>query len=102
MVHLSDLSEKEKLNALNEIRILASIRHPNVIAFKEVFLEENTSNLWYLTFFMFYKNIFFFSIVMELADAGDLSQKILEHQKRGNLFQESEIWSIFIQVERIS
>lgn len=36
---------------------------------------------------------------MELADAGDLAQKILEHQKRGNLFQESEIWNIFIQVK---
>ena len=36
---------------------------------------------------------------MELADGGDLSQKIMEHHKKGSLFQESEIWNIFIQVE---
>lgn len=36
---------------------------------------------------------------MELADSGDLAQKITEHQKKGSLFQESEIWNIFIQVQ---
>jgi len=37
-----DLNEKEKNNALNEVRILASIRDPNIISYKEVFLTENT------------------------------------------------------------
>jgi len=36
-----DLNEKEKNNALNEVRILASIRDPNIISYKEVFLTEN-------------------------------------------------------------
>jgi len=31
MVKLDHLSEKEIENAINEVRILASIRHPNVI-----------------------------------------------------------------------
>lgn len=35
---------------------------------------------------------------MEYADNGDLFQKITGHQKRGFLFEEEEIWSIFIQV----
>lgn len=35
---------------------------------------------------------------MEHADGGDLLQRIQEHQKRGVLFDENEIWSIFIQV----
>ena len=35
---------------------------------------------------------------MEYANDGDLLQKIIDHQKRGILFQESEIWNIFIQV----
>lgn len=30
-VKLQNLTEKEKQNALNEVRILASIRHPNVV-----------------------------------------------------------------------
>ena len=46
-VRLMNLSDKEKYNALNEVRILASIRHPNVIMYKEAFLEEKTNSLWY-------------------------------------------------------
>jgi NIMA (never in mitosis gene a)-related kinase len=32
-VKLGNLSEKEKQNALNEVRILASIRHPNIVGY---------------------------------------------------------------------
>ena len=35
---------------------------------------------------------------MDYADNGDLYQKIVEHQKKGQLFSEIEIWNIFIQV----
>ena len=38
-VNLNGLSEKEKQNALNEVRILASIRHPNVIGYREAFFD---------------------------------------------------------------
>lgn len=37
-VKLLNLSEKEKQNALNEVRILASIRNPFVVSYKEVFI----------------------------------------------------------------
>lgn len=43
-----ELNEKEKVNSLNEVRILASIRDPNIVSYKEVFLTENTCQLWYL------------------------------------------------------
>jgi len=56
-VKMGKLSAKEKENALNEIRILASINHPNVIGFKEGFFEDSTGCL---------------CIVMEHADAGDM------------------------------
>jgi NIMA (never in mitosis gene a)-related kinase len=39
---LGKLTAKEKDNALNEVRILASIDHPNVIAYKEAFFEESS------------------------------------------------------------
>lgn len=45
-VKLTNLSEKEKQNALNEVRILASIRDNNIIAYKEVFIDEPSSSLW--------------------------------------------------------
>lgn len=31
---MNNLTEREKLNALNEVRILASINHNNVISYK--------------------------------------------------------------------
>ena len=45
-VKLGNLNEKERENALNEIRILASIRNPNVICYKEAFWENNSNSLW--------------------------------------------------------
>ena len=40
------LNEKERSNAINEVRILASIDDPNVISYKEVFVDKNYSSLW--------------------------------------------------------
>ena len=45
-VKLLNLSDKEKQNALNEVRILASIKHPSIIAYKEAFIEEASNSLW--------------------------------------------------------
>jgi NIMA (never in mitosis gene a)-related kinase len=45
-VKLDHLSEKERENAINEVRILASIKHPNVIQYKDAFLDENSKSLW--------------------------------------------------------
>lgn len=41
---LANLSEKEIENALNEVRILASLKNNSIVAYKEVFLEGK--NLW--------------------------------------------------------
>lgn len=38
-VKMGGLSPKEKENALNEIRILASIHHPNIVGYKEAFID---------------------------------------------------------------
>jgi NIMA (never in mitosis gene a)-related kinase len=45
-VRMQKLSDKEKENALNEVRILASIRHPNIVAYKEAFIDEPSQSLW--------------------------------------------------------
>lgn len=39
-VKFKSLSKKEKQAALNEIRILASVKHKNVIVYKEAFFIE--------------------------------------------------------------
>jgi NIMA (never in mitosis gene a)-related kinase len=39
-IKLQRLKEKDKKNALNEIRILASLRHPNLASYREAFYDE--------------------------------------------------------------
>jgi len=39
-VKMGKLSDKEKENALNEVRILASIQHKSICAYHEAFIDE--------------------------------------------------------------
>jgi NIMA (never in mitosis gene a)-related kinase len=82
-VKILNLSEKERENALNEIRILASIKNPNIVQYKEAFFDDDTNQL---------------CIIMEFADDGDLYQKIVDQKKQAHLLKEDDIWNIFIQV----
>jgi len=66
-VKMGKLSEKEKQNALNEVRILASIQHTNIIGYKDCFFENAAGNL---------------CIIMEVADNGDLLQLIEKTKKQ--------------------
>ena len=84
-VNLSNLSQKEKENSLNEVRILASVKSTFVIAYKEAFIDETDQSL---------------CIVMEYADKGDLYQKITQFKKIGCLIDEVDIWRIFIQMTK--
>jgi len=84
-VKLGSLSEKEKQNALNEVRILASVKSSFVVSYKEAFYDEAEQCL---------------GIVMEYADKGDLYQKICEFKKQCVYFEESDIFRIFIQITR--
>lgn len=44
-VKMGNLTPKEKENALNEVRILASLHHKNVISYKEAFFDDGTNSL---------------------------------------------------------
>ena len=82
-VRISQLTDKEKQNSLNEIRILASLSHKNIIGYKDAFFDENSKTL---------------NIVMEYADNGDMSQKIKYNLKHGLIFRENIIWNYLIQI----
>ena len=79
-VKLSTLNQKEKENALNEVRILASIKNPHIISYKDAFLDENATTL---------------CIIMEYAAGGDTYQKIQQLQKTRQFMKEEDIWRIF-------
>lgn len=56
-IRMSRIKEKDRQNALNEVRILASEQGEHVIEFKEAFYDDSSSHL---------------CLVMEYAARGDL------------------------------
>jgi serine/threonine protein kinase len=44
-VKIHEMNEKDRDNAINEVRILASIQHPNVVSYRDAFVDNNM--LWY-------------------------------------------------------
>ena len=82
-VKIGRLGKKEKDNSFNEVRLLASLDHKNIIGYKEAFFDDRSKTL---------------NIVMEYADGGDLSTKIKEYKRKNLYFEEEEIWSTLIQI----
>jgi NIMA (never in mitosis gene a)-related kinase len=80
-VSLENLSQKERENAVNEVRILASLQHENIISYKESFSVDNGKTL---------------CIVMDYASDGDLYQKIVKNKKLKSYFPEDTVWRILI------
>jgi NIMA (never in mitosis gene a)-related kinase len=66
---------------VNEIRILASVRHPNIIRYRDSFVDNER-----------------LYIITDFADHGDLSVVIARHKKAGTTMPEDEAWSIFVQL----
>jgi len=82
-VKLGNLSDKEKENALNEVRILASIQSTYIVSYKEAFFDDNSLALY---------------IVMEYAGGGDLLAKLNTHYKSKTYMEEKDIWVFAIQM----
>ena len=82
-VFLEKLNKKEQENSVNEVRLLASINHPNVIGYKEAFWNDKNCSL---------------NIIMEYADDGDLQKKIIKKREEGKNFNENLIWLYSIQM----
>ena len=48
-IRIATLNEKELANCLNEVRILASIDHPNILAYKDSFYDDLTNTFCIVT-----------------------------------------------------
>merc|ERR1711959_122804 len=70
-----NMTEQERGKALREVRILHTLKHPNIIGYKDSYLDDEG----------------FLCIIMEYADGGDIHQ-LLQVQKHHNLpFEESTL-----------
>ena len=82
-VFFENLKQREQENSVNEVRLLASVSHPNVISYKEAFFDEKNNSL---------------NIIMEYATDGDLLSEIIKKKENSELFQENIIWLYSIQM----
>ena len=82
-IDIRSMSEIQRNLIINEIKIMKKLNHFNVIK--------------YIDFIHDKKNYFYF-IIMEYANKGDLSNIIFEKKNLKTNFNEKEILSIFIQI----
>jgi len=80
-VNLRQMTQKEREDAVNEVRLLASIRHDRVIRYFDAFIESDRMY-----------------IVMEYAKGGDLYMKMKKHKEKKIFLEEKTILDIFAQV----
>eukprot|EP00940_MAST-03C_sp_MAST-3C-sp2_P002165 g2165.t1 len=80
-VDMRRLSMREKEDAVNEIRLLASMRHHNIVRYCEAFLEKDK-----------------LYIVLEFARFGDLSDMVKKQQTRRKYFSERKVMILFLQI----
>ncbi|GMH56002.1 hypothetical protein TL16_g02037 [Triparma laevis f. inornata] len=81
-VNISKMKQAEVADTLNEIRFLASIKHPYVVGFLEAFLDRGDTEL---------------CIIMEYCSYGDLAEKVERYKKRRQHIDEKVIWAYLIQ-----
>lgn len=80
---VKSMSQTEREESVNEIRLLASASHPNIVSYNEAFLDGNR-----------------LCIVMEYAPNGDMSRIIKKQATARKPFEEMQIWKYFIQIAR--
>ncbi|CAK56711.1 unnamed protein product (macronuclear) [Paramecium tetraurelia] len=81
-VNISQQTYKERENALNEIRILASLDSPYIVEFKDSFLDSEGKTLY---------------VIMEFASGGDLNSLLKQGKLKGGV-EETEIWRVLTQI----
>mmetsp|Transcript_69247 Transcript_69247/g.122511 ORF Transcript_69247/g.122511 Transcript_69247/m.122511 type:complete len:427 (+) Transcript_69247:85-1365(+) len=74
IIDMSRMDSKQRKDAINEVRVLSSLKHPYIVSYRESYTEN--------------KNL---AIVMDYADGGDLHQRIQKKKQSGQVFPEEKI-----------
>jgi NIMA (never in mitosis gene a)-related kinase len=81
IIDVSRMERKQKEDALNEVVVLKSLRHPFIVSYRESFMNKGC-----------------LCIVMDYADGGDVYAKITKQKQLGSGFSEEQILDWFVQI----
>jgi NIMA (never in mitosis gene a)-related kinase len=79
-IDISRMDSKERRDAVNEVRVLSSLKHPYVVSYRESFLDGRT-----------------LCIVMDYAEGGDLYNRVAKQRKAQQNFPENQVVRWFTQ-----
>uniref|UniRef100_A0A0G4FQW6 non-specific serine/threonine protein kinase n=1 Tax=Chromera velia CCMP2878 TaxID=1169474 RepID=A0A0G4FQW6_9ALVE len=80
VIDISRMNQKEKKEAMQEAKLLATLKHPYIVAFRESWVEGGQ-----------------LCIVMDYAEAGDLYGRIQKQKRTGQSFSEQQVLRWFTQ-----
>jgi NIMA (never in mitosis gene a)-related kinase len=75
-VNVSHLSRKAQVEALNEVKILSALAHPDIVEYHESFIANKKIH-----------------IVMEYAEGGDLAERV---RKQGTIYFKEDVRQAFL------
>jgi len=80
-IDIAKLDKEHQLDAVNEVKVLSSLKHPYIVRYHESFIDNGT-----------------LAIVMDYAEGGDLSKRIMRMREKQQLFAEGQLLRWFTQV----
>jgi NIMA (never in mitosis gene a)-related kinase len=80
VTELNALSQLDKVAVVEEIRLLASLNHPNIIAYYEAFCDHDK-----------------LCVVTEIVQGGDLGSFVRKMADDEDFLWERQIWNLFLQ-----
>jgi non-specific serine/threonine protein kinase/NIMA (never in mitosis gene a)-related kinase len=81
-VKTRDMEQKDLENTENEVRLLQKIRHSNIVAYKDSYVDKEQ----------------YLNIVMIYCDGGDIYSKIKANNSKGKNFSEDQILEWMVQM----
>eukprot|EP00002_Diphylleia_rotans_P031429 TRINITY_DN6527_c0_g1_i5.p1 TRINITY_DN6527_c0_g1~~TRINITY_DN6527_c0_g1_i5.p1 ORF type:complete len:270 (-),score=51.51 TRINITY_DN6527_c0_g1_i5:4-813(-) len=83
-IYAEDQTKQQLLNIRDEVRLLSALRHPNIVAYRETFIDQTDRNA--------------ICIVMDFCDGGDLDKRIRHAIELNYRFDENQIMSWITQL----
>ena len=82
-IKFQNLDKIAKKSVINEIKIISSLNHPNIVEFKEAFFDKASNSL---------------NLILEFPNNGNLSNKINFAIKNKMFLEECIIWNVLTQI----